>query len=358
MIGVPEEDVATLSNRIYITPHPAGRDSSRVHELHFDQHQSRQAKLAGGACRGYMKERFEGANRPHLIAALLRQEFCFGSSDVANNLADLGTLEEFSQNATIIAQGGEDSDMFFLLAGSVAVVVNGNQINERKAGEHVGEMSAIEPSIRRSATIIAQETVVALKVPAVVIGQVGEDHPHVWPAIARILARRLQERNNLIKIPNDSPKLFVISSSEALPVAREVADELQRDAWPNVWNEGVFFAGGYSLEALEAAVEQSDFAVAVCDADDIVTSRKSTQPAIRDNVLFELGLFMGRLTRSRAFLLHPNVEGLKVPSDLFGLTLLSYTPPKEEKDLRSAIARPCNDIRKAIKSRGVRRLYS
>lgn len=305
-----------------------------------------------------MKERFEGSNRPHLIAALLRQEFCFGSADLANKLADLGSVEEYAQDATLIVQGGEDSDMFFLISGSVAVVVNGNQIAERKAGEHVGEMSAIEPSIRRVATIVAQEPVVALKVPASVVTQVGEDHPHVWPAIARILARRLQERNNLIKVPNESPKLFIISSAEALPVAREVADELQRDAWPNVWNEGVFFAGGYSLEALEAAVEQSDFAVAVCEADDIVTSRKTTQPTIRDNVLFELGLFMGRLTRSRAFLLHPKVDGLKIPSDLFGLTLLSYTPPKDDKDLRSAIARPCNDIRKAIKSRGVRRLFS
>ena len=45
---------------------------------------------------------------------------------------------------------------------------------------------------------------------------------------------------------------------------------------------------------------------------------------MRDNVLFELGLFMGKLTRYRTILVHPKVKDLKLPSDLQGLTLASY----------------------------------
>ena len=100
---------------------------------------------------------------------------------------------------------------------------------------------------------------------------------------------------------------------------------LGHDVFSTVWNEGVFFAGGgYSLEALERAVSRSDFAIAIAQADDIIETRGSRQPTLRDNVLFELGLFMGKLGRHRALLIHPKVDGLKLPSDLQGLTLLRY----------------------------------
>jgi CRP/FNR family cyclic AMP-dependent transcriptional regulator len=91
-----------------------------------------------------------------------------------------------------------------------------------------------------------------------------------------------------------------------------------------VWNEGTFFAGGYTMEALENKLKESDFAVAIAEPDDIVESRGSRAVTMRDNVLFELGLFMGRLTRYRAILVHPRVKDLKLPSDLQGLTLIPY----------------------------------
>lgn len=52
---------------------------------------------------------------------------------------------------------------------------------------------------------------------------------------------------------------------------------------------------------------ESDFALAIAQPDDVVRSRKKMQPTLRDNVLFELGLFMGKLTRHRAILIHPRV---------------------------------------------------
>jgi CRP/FNR family transcriptional regulator, cyclic AMP receptor protein len=67
--------------------------------------------------------------------------------------------------------------------------------------------------------------------------------------------------------------LFIISSTEALPVAEEIQSGLQYHVFPRLWTDGVFFAGGYSLEALEIAVNESEFAVAVAQADDIVKVR-------------------------------------------------------------------------------------
>jgi predicted nucleotide-binding protein len=99
------------------------------------------------------------------------------------------------------------------------------------------------------------------------------------------------------------------------------------------------------LEALEKVVGESDFAVAIAQPDDMIDTRGSRYPTLRDNVLFELGLFMGKLTRYRTILLHPRVAGLKLPSDLRGLTLLAYDhgPPK---DLPALLGPACNEIRK------------
>lgn len=300
-----------------------------------------------------MKERFEASGRPHLVSTLLRQEFICGDSAIAERFASLGQLHEFAAGAELIKEGGEDNDLYLLLAGSVAVIVKGVQVNTRSAGQHVGEMAAIEPSQKRSATVVAQDTVVALKATSVDLMEIGNQFPQIWLPIARVLSRRLFERNDMLKSPNESPRLFIASSAEALNIAYELATQLERTALPTVWAHGTFFAGQYILEALENAVIQSDFAVAIAQADDVVETRNSSHPTVRDNVIFELGLFMGRLSRHRAILLHPRIPDLKLPSDVNGLTLVSYAVGKPE-DLSSRLTGPCHEIRKIIQRLGVR----
>jgi predicted nucleotide-binding protein len=92
----------------------------------------------------------------------------------------------------------------------------------------------------------------------------------------------------------------------------------------HVWTDDVFKVSHYTLEDLENEIEQSDFAVAVASGDDVVESRDVKWPAPRDNVIFELGLFMGHLGRTRAFLMEPRGEGVKLPSDMAGITTIPY----------------------------------
>lgn len=300
-----------------------------------------------------MKERFEGANRPQLIAALRRQDIASGSADAAEALAAVGELVEFKPSENIIEQDAADNDVYLLVAGAVAVIVNGAQIGTRKAGQFVGEMAAIEPSLPRSATVTVLEHALALKITSADFLTVSAKIPDFWRALAQELSRRLYQRNSQIFPPNPSPKLFVISSSEAKDIAHALSKGLAPDVFSTVWDEGVFFAGGYTLEALEKQVGEADFAVAIAEADDISESRGVRAPTVRDNVLFELGLFMGKLTRYRTILVHPRVKGLKLPSDLQGLTLIPYDPG----DLSTVIARidpVCIQIRELVKRLGVR----
>jgi CRP/FNR family cyclic AMP-dependent transcriptional regulator len=301
-----------------------------------------------------MRERFEGKNAANLIVALRRQELVAGDKEVAEAIVKAGEVLEFAAGETIILENAIEDDVFFLVSGSVAIVVKGNQIHTRHAGQHVGEMAAIEPTQRRSATVVAQETLVVIKLSSHEFLDLGERFPQIWLPLARELARRLFQRNDLIQAPNESPRLFIISSAEALPTAYEIATQLERVALCTVWTNGVFFAGGYPLESLENAVTASDFAIAIAQPDDIVSTRDQTHKTVRDNVVFELGLFMGHLTRHRAFLIHPRVDDLKLPSDMLGLNLLSYSGGKPD-ELPARIGPACHELRKIIIRLGVKK---
>ena len=304
-----------------------------------------------------MKSRFEGAGRPLLVEAVMQQEMAHGRRDIAEALIAAGTLEEYSSAERLTQEGSAENDVYLLVAGVVAIVIKGHEVNRRRAGQHVGEMAAIEPAQPRSGSIVALETVVTLKICGPDFNEVAEAYPAIWRPLARELARRLFQRNELIAPPNESPKAFIISSKEALPVAKCIRKGLEPDVFSRVWNEGVFFAGGYTLEALEKSVAESDFAIAVAQPDDIVTSRRTRSPTLRDNVLFELGLFMGRLTRHRAILVHPRVKGLKLPSDLQGLTLLSYQP-RVPRPRQSDLEPVCAQIRELVQRLGVYKTLS
>jgi predicted nucleotide-binding protein len=71
-----------------------------------------------------------------------------------------------------------------------------------------------------------------------------------------------------------------------------------------VWNKGVFDFSAHYLESLEEVLEQADFAAVVLTADDQTEVRKQSVKLPRDNVNFELGLFIGGLGRERCFFFH------------------------------------------------------
>jgi len=300
-----------------------------------------------------MKERFLGDGNAHLIGALRRQILVQNDTELATELTVVGDVVEFGPRENLIVQDASDNEIFLLLVGKVGIIINGAQVATRSAGEHVGEMAAVEPSLPRSATVTALETVVAVRLSSSNFLTLAEKYPGIWQPIAQELCKRLRYRNNSIFPPNEAPKLFIMSSSEALLIAHALRAGLEKDVFSTVWDDGVFFAGGYPLEALEKQVGQSDFAIAIAEPDDISESRGHRAPTVRDNVLFELGLFMGRLTRYRTILVHPRIKELKLPSDLQGLTLIPYDTG-DEATVVSRIAPVCDKVREVVKSLGVR----
>ena len=145
------------------------------------------------------------------------------------------------------------------------------------------------------------------------------------------------------------PSVFIGSSTEAMDVAREVELQLRDDAITTIWKDSVFGPGSGALESLFQVLEQFDFAVMVLSADDLIESRGTEYHSPRDNVLFELGLFMGRLGRNRVFILHEQSENLKLPSDLAGIGVLLYRM-RPDGNLSAALSPACTPVIKAIRA--------
>jgi Predicted nucleotide-binding protein containing TIR-like domain len=150
------------------------------------------------------------------------------------------------------------------------------------------------------------------------------------------------------------PIVFVASSSEALDVVDVIHKLLQRflggaaqvKAWP-----GQFQLSKTYIESLERLLERSDFAVLVVTPDDSTKSRGVKRRSPRDNVLFEVGLFFGRLGRERCFIIQRGDLDLKLPTDLLGIEPATFSKPSSrdpEAALDSACVRIGNAIRDAM----------
>lgn len=149
------------------------------------------------------------------------------------------------------------------------------------------------------------------------------------------------------------PSVFIGSSSEGLPVAKAFRDALAGDAGVTVWHEGIFGLGDGTLESLVAATQRFDFAVLVLTPDDLVTSRKKRSQSARDNVLFECGLFVGKLGRHRTFITFDRRSDIKIPSDLAGITLAGFRRSESDAPLDEQIRPAASAIREAIRRQGM-----
>lgn len=155
--------------------------------------------------------------------------------------------------------------------------------------------------------------------------------------------------------PRQQPSCFIGSSKEGLPYAVALVKHLEAaDVQCEQWNISTFALGQTTIESLEAAVARNSFAVLIATADDTTTVRKKRTLSPRDNIVFEFGLFAGRLGRSRAFLLVPDdVESLKLPTDLLGVTLGLFktraTTPARLNSMRTA----AEAILKEVERQGV-----
>ena len=152
------------------------------------------------------------------------------------------------------------------------------------------------------------------------------------------------------------PRLFIGSSRESLPIVEILVEELKNDAEVVPWTgKGLFPAGQTTLASLLRAASSFDFAVFLFEPDDVIESRGATFSVPRDNVVFELGLFMSHLGVKRAFPMAP-LGRVRLLSDLGGFQPISYQEPPDvaalkKEILQETVALKRNTMLEGLKSR-------
>ncbi|MCB9941957.1 MAG: nucleotide-binding protein [Planctomycetaceae bacterium] len=297
-----------------------------------------------------MIERFEGEDGKRLLPETFAdQGIVNGDKKIAAGLLEVAQLRELKAGDVLITQDAEDNDIFLVISGILTVYANGRPYATRKAGTHVGEMALIDRKARRSATVLAAEKTVVAQVTEPAFSRLADANPELWRRSAVELCDRLRNRNRLIRRPNEVPNVFIYSSSENLVFAEGIQLGLDHHCSSvSVWTDQAFGPTKQTMEDLERELQMADFGIAVVMDEDVVRSRKEQKSAPRDNVVFELGLFMGQLGRERTVLVSPRNINLKMPSDLLGLNPLAFSQPSDPTDQRqlaTALAPVCTQLK-------------
>jgi len=299
-------------------------------------------------------DRLEGeAGRRLLIDLLRRQSLIEGNGSVADAIAARCTILSLPANTVLIRQGDSDNDVYLILSGRLRVLVNEREVASRGAGQYVGEMALVDSASKRTATVVTIEPSVLARLSEPHFSDIANANPFLWRNIAIELVRRLDERRKFHHLPNPHPILFVGSSKEGLPLAAAFAATIPKDAARvTLWSEGVFGASHFPIEDLAALLRSADFAALFASADDTLLTRGREFYAPRDNIVFELGLFMGALTRQRTFLVVPLGVDIKIPSDLLGINTVRFDPKAATPD--EAVRNTANEVVEMIKKYGAR----
>lgn len=260
-----------------------------------------------------------------------------------------GEVLDIKANQILTQQGDSGDCVFFILRGSVSVKVNERLIATRLAKECVGEMSVLDPTQNRCATLVAAESCTVLRLSSACMLELINRNTSILQCMVIELSERLRERAKFVRLPNPTPRVFIGSSSEGLKTLNKLRGYLKgADVHP--WKEDVFQPNRSALESLIEEAKKCDFAILILTPDDKVISRGSKDSAPRDNMLFELGLFMGEIGRDRTYLITPEVD-MKLPTDLAGITRKIIHTTKDNKSRLKDVA---DEINQDIQMKGSR----
>jgi Predicted nucleotide-binding protein containing TIR-like domain len=149
------------------------------------------------------------------------------------------------------------------------------------------------------------------------------------------------------------PRLFIGSSTEGRDVAEKVQQLLSPDIEGHIWDQPAGGLGEHIMDSLRREMLLSDFALLIVSPDDQIVKRGREVYSARDNVLFELGLFMGALGAQRSAYLvvtdkrKERLREVAIPSDLSGISRLNIE--LTDSGFEWALRAECTKLKAAIR---------
>ena len=146
-----------------------------------------------------------------------------------------------------------------------------------------------------------------------------------------------------------APRIFIASSSEGIATAEAMKARLEPTISCTIWQEGVFRLSSYTLIDLEIQLSKTDYAIFIFTRDDISFIRGKEVSVVRDNVIYELGLFTGKLGREHCYIVMPSgTDKSHIPTDLSGIYIGYYDPEGHEGNLEAELGTIAYKIKTAI----------
>jgi hypothetical protein len=142
--------------------------------------------------------------------------------------------------------------------------------------------------------------------------------------------------------PQVKPRVFIGSSSAGLGIAYKIQEHLGTETDAVVWKDEQWL-NKFTLERLLEILPRYDYAVMVFRPDDTVEMKGKELKATRDNVVFELGLFMGKHGRDKTFIIFQDDSNSRTPSDLLGINFALYADGQT-----SSLGAACYKIKERI----------
>ena len=266
-----------------------------------------------------MIERFEGPEgMRRRVEVLKNQKLVLQNPALAQALAEEVILRECERNEILYLEGDAGhTPLYFILTGSLDVLVKGNPVTVVPDGQAVGEFPLLDPSLAYTVTVRSRETSVVAEISETQFLGVAEKFPEIWKNMAKMLAARLRATDG--RVPDPKPPCIFIGHGHSEDW-KTVQDHLQ-----NILKLKVVFyeseeRAGKSVGAvLEQMLGQATFAVLVLTGEDETVEGKKRA---RQNVVHEAGLFQGRLGFERAIMLvQKNLEDF---SNVAGLNTITF----------------------------------
>lgn len=147
---------------------------------------------------------------------------------------------------------------------------------------------------------------------------------------------------------SDKPTVFIASSNEANSVSEAVFIKLEQEVRAKLWTNA-FDLSSITITNLISKTKEADYAVFVFHPDDKSLIREKEYDIVRDNVILELGMFIGTLGLEKCFILVPRSAEtfFRLPTDLAGVTVTFYND--QDPDLTDAVTGCCAQIKQSIK---------
>ena len=152
-------------------------------------------------------------------------------------------------------------------------------------------------------------------------------------------------------ITKEKPKVFIASSGDAIEYADAVKAKLDKsNIIAETWQTDELYKNStYLNEWLNNIASHYDFGVFIFNNDDFIRLKDEEAFVVRDNVLFELGLFSGRLGYDRCFPIVSNCKAFHLPSDLHGVIVEKFD--MNNTNIASAVNTACYNISTKIKAK-------